>query len=238
MEKTFMNRSLLSLATVGLLAALGAAAPASFAQYPSYPYQNQPYPQQYSQPDPPQSSQYNQYDRPSRQFNVGIARLGAGTVISAAPSQETGGTLYLNTDRSYPGTLLVAEDVLDTNGNVALPAGTEIRGTFRPVKGGQRFYAESAVVNGRFFTVRATSQTLRDVKDPRYTGGGKIATDAAIGAAGGALLGWALGNPGTGAIAGALGGGVIGNVTAPQVVVVDQNNPIDLKLQAPLTLRY
>ncbi|AGY59550.1 hypothetical protein [Gloeobacter kilaueensis] len=212
-----MNRSLLSLAVVGLVSATGAFLPVQAQQYSDY--------------------EYNRGNNNSRQFNLGVARLAPGTTISVAPTTDQG-TLYLNTDKSYPYSLIVAEDVYDGNGNVALPAGSEVRGTFRPAKGGLRFFADSANINGRFYTLRASSKTLKDVKDPRYQGGGKIAGDAAIGAAGGALLGWALGNPGLGAIAGGVGGAAIGNVTAPQVVVVDDNSPIDLRLEAPLSLRY
>jgi len=232
-----MYRSLWSLASVGLVAAASfAPSPAQAQGYPPYNQgQYQQYPQGQYQP-------YNQsapYVTPTqnRQFSVGIARLAAGTTLPVAPTSDQG-ALYLNTDKAYPGTLVLADDVYDSNGNIALPAGTEVRGTFRPVRGGQRFFADSAIINGRIYTLRASSRTLKDVKDPRYQGGGKIAGDVAIGAAGGALIGSIFGNAGTGAIAGGVLAPVVGNVTAPQVVVVDPNNPIDLRLEAPLTLRF
>jgi uncharacterized protein YcfJ len=210
-------------------------------QQPSGGYQQPTYqqPSGYQQPTYQQYPQTTptQYSQP-RQFNVGIAKLSAGTTISVGPNPQQG-ALYLNTDRTYPYSLLVAEDVLDNNGNVAIPANSEIRGTFRPARGGLVYVADSISINGRIYTVNATSKLLRDVKDPRYQDGGKIAGDAAIGAAGGAVIGLLTGGVSLGTIlGGAATGAVVGNVTAPQVVVVDPNNPVDIRLKAPLSLRY
>lgn len=214
-----MKRSLLSLALVGLVGVTGSVSPA-WAQYSQYDY-----------------NRGNGNNGNNRQFNVGVSRLSPGTVISVAPGGQ-GGSLFLDPGRQQPGSLTIAEDVYDANGNLALPAGSEVRGTFRPVKGGLKFVADSASINGRFYSLRASSRTLRDVKDPREYSGGAIAGDAALGAAGGALIGSLFGNAGTGAIGGAIAGAAVGNATAPQVVVIDENNPIDLRLDAPLTLRY
>jgi uncharacterized protein YcfJ len=254
-----MNKSLMSLALVGTLTAAGVAAPV-MAQYqqptyqqPSGGYQQPTYQQpsggyqqpSYQQPSGYQQPSYQQYPQTTptqysqpRQFNVGISKLSAGTTISVGPNPQQG-ALYLNNDRTYPYSLLVAEDVLDNNGNVAIPANSEIRGTFRPAKGGLVYVADSISINGRIYTVNATSKLLRDVKDPRYQEGGKIAGDAAIGAAGGAVIGLLTGGVNLGGIlGGAATGAVVGNVTAPQVVVIDPNNPVDIRLKAPLSLRY
>lgn len=228
-----MNKAFIALAAAGLIGT--SVVPAQAQQY-DYNRNNPGNRSQQPQYNP--NTQYNPNNPGygNRQFNVGVARLAAGTTISVGPDSQQG-SLFLDPGRDQPGTLLIAEDVLDANGNLAIPAGAEVRGNFRRVKGGLKFVADSANINGRYYSMRASSKTLRDVKDPRETGGGAIAGDAALGAAGGALIGSLFGNAGTGAIGGAIAGTVVGNTTAPQVVVIDNNNPIDLRLEAPLSLR-
>ena len=70
---------------------------------------------------------------------------------------------------------------------------------------------------------------MRDNKDPRQTSAGAIATDAAIGAAGGYVLGEVFGDAGFWEIAGGAAAGVlVGNTTAPLVVVVRPDQEIAL----------
>ncbi|MBD2258493.1 hypothetical protein [Pseudanabaena sp. FACHB-2040] len=139
--------------------------------------------------------------------------------------------LYLNNDTTYEYTLRT--EVATSANGITWPVGTLIRGQFEPVQGGLRYVATSAEVNGRVVTLRAVSDTLHDVKDPRETGAGAILTDAAIGAAGGAVIGGILGGGiGIGeVIGGAAAGAVIGNVTAQRVVVIEPNQSIVLTPQ-------
>ena len=99
--------------------------------------------------------------------------------------------------------------------------------------------AESIIVNNQLFPLAAQSDIIHDVKDPRYTTTGKIIQDAAIGAAAGAILGLVTGDNAiaTEEVLGAgVAGAVIGNVTAPQVVVLDPNQVIELRLTQDLAL--
>ncbi|BAC89656.1 hypothetical protein [Gloeobacter violaceus] len=210
-----MKRSLLSLAVVGLVGAAGAFLPVQAQQYSQY--------------------EYNRGG--NRQFDVGVTRLAPGTIVPVSPADQQG-TVYLDPGTAKLTSMVIAEDVYDAGGNIALPAGTEIRGTFKPVKGGLRFFADSASINGRYYTMRASSRVLKDIKDPRQTSAGNIAADAGIGAAGGALVGSLFGGAGWGALGGAIAGTAIGNAGASQVVVISDNDPVDLRLEAPLTLRY
>ncbi|HEY9881694.1 MAG TPA: hypothetical protein V6D29_24800 [Leptolyngbyaceae cyanobacterium] len=143
-----------------------------------------------------------------------------------------GKTLYLNTDAVREYTLRV--ETATTFSGINLPAGALVRGQFEPVSGGLRYVAHSVEANGRTYSVRAASDTLHDVKDPRETTAGAILTDAAIGAAGGAAIGGILGggriNVGE-VIGGAAAGAVLGNVTAQRVVVVEPNKAIVLTAQ-------
>ncbi|WP_287128463.1 hypothetical protein [Candidatus Cyanaurora vandensis] len=175
----------------------------------------------------------------NREFNVGIARVSSGTIIPVAASTEEGDdTLYLDPGKSRSASLLSTEDVYDANGNLAIPEGSEVRGTFKPVKGGLKFVADSIRVRGRSYPLQASTKVIRDEKDPREYGAGAIAGDAALGAAGGALIGALTGGVSLGGtLAGAAVGAGVGNVTAPQVVVVSPSNPVELRVQSPFTVR-
>jgi predicted lipid-binding transport protein (Tim44 family) len=82
---------------------------------------------------------------------------------------------------------------------------------------------------------------INDVKDPRETGIGAIAGDAAIGAVAGGLLGGLFGGRSIIATENILGGAaistVVGNITAPQVVVIEPSRSIGIVTSRNLTFR-
>lgn len=136
-------------------------------------------------------------------------------------------TLYLNNDDTHDYNLRVTANT--TISGLAIPAGAIVRGRFEPVEGGLRYVADSVEFNSRVYGIRAISDTFHDVKDPRETTAGAILGDAAIGAAGGALLTEIFGDASVGgAIGGAAAGVVVGNVTAQRVVVIEPNQAIAL----------
>jgi hypothetical protein len=157
-----------------------------------------------------------------------LAQVFVSSPIQAVnPSRDT---LYLNNDAVFERSLRVGT-ATTVNGR-SIPAGSTIRGQFEPVSGGLRYVATGVEVDNQIIPIQAVSGTLHDVKDPRETTGGAIAGDAAIGAAGGALVGEIFGNASLGSIlGGAAAGAVIGNVTAQRVVVIKPNEAITL--QAP-----
>ena len=113
-----------------------------------------------------------------------------GVLRTALEREET---LYLNKDKTYDYDLVLrAASVI---GNQRLPVGTIIRGRFEPAEGGLIYTANSVEIADRILPIRASSELLRDRKDPRQTSTGAILTDAAIGAAGGYILGEVLGKP-------------------------------------------
>ena len=135
--------------------------------------------------------------------------------------------MYLNNDRSYSYNLVAKEKgVID---GVVIPAGATIVGKYVPAEGGLRYVA-NAVTYGRYsYSISASSTVLEDIKDSRDTSVGAIAKDAAIGAAGGTVLGEIFGSAGAEEIiGGAVAGGVVGNVTADRVVVIDPTASIVL----------
>lgn len=118
-------------------------------------------------------------------------------------------------------------------GQVMVPQSSVVEGSITPVSGGGQFVAERLWVNGRAYRFAAESPLLHDVKDPKQTSVGAIATDAAIGAAGAIGIGKVLGQRriSTGQIlGGAAAGAAIGNITAPRAVVISQGQEMTLRL--------
>lgn len=134
-------------------------------------------------------------------------------------------TLYLDKDEVHEYTLRLEDRV--AVGDRFLPAGSLIRGQFEPVDGGLRYVANSVEVGDRIVDLDAVSETLSDQKDPRQTDAGDIIEDAAIGAAGGLIIGEVLGDVDfLEILGGAAAGVVVGNVTAQNVVVIEPDQPI------------
>jgi hypothetical protein len=135
--------------------------------------------------------------------------------------------LYLSPGESHDYTLRL--DASATVDGRTYPAGSIVRGSFEPITGGLQYIATSIEVGDRIYTLNAASAVLHDQKDPRETTTGAILGDAAIGAAGGLVLGEVLGDADVWEIiGGAAAGAVVGNVTAPQVVVIEPDQPITL----------
>ncbi|MEM6423783.1 MAG: hypothetical protein AAF728_01275 [Cyanobacteria bacterium P01_D01_bin.128] len=145
-------------------------------------------------------------------------------------STNTGETLYLAPNQVVEYSLRLSAPA--TLGGRRLEAGSVIRGQFEPVSGGLRYVATGAESSDRIYTFTAASDTLHDVKDPRETSTGAILGDAAIGAAGGVVLGEVFGNAdAVEIIGGAAAGVIVGNVTAQRVVVLEPNQVLTLVTQ-------
>ncbi|MEO1791794.1 MAG: hypothetical protein AAFR25_06180 [Cyanobacteria bacterium J06629_19] len=169
-----------------------------------------------------QRSPQNQQSQNQQSQNRQVAQ---SSVLQAAFDRDE--TLYLDRDGTYEYDL-----VLRRESNFAgrrLPVGTIIRGQFQPAEGGLVYVANSVELSDRIVQINAVSELMRDNKDPRQTSAGAIATDAAIGAAGGYVLGEVFGDAGFWEIAGGAAAGVlVGNTTAPLVVVVRPDQEIAL----------
>jgi hypothetical protein len=148
-------------------------------------------------------------------------------IQTITPNSET---LYLNTDATVEKSLRVGATT-NLNGR-SIPAGSIVRGQFEPAPGGVRYVATAVEVGNQVYPVNASSELLRDIKDPRETSTGAILTDAGIGAAGGAAIGGILGQVSVGSVlGGAAAGTIIGNVTAQRVVVIEPNQTLTLTAQ-------
>jgi hypothetical protein len=146
-------------------------------------------------------------------------------------------TLYIAKGETVNAILLVAQDIPATNGTILIPAGAAIEGQFIPAEGGSKFVAQKFTSRGASVRLQAESTLINDIKDPRETGAGSILTDAGIGGAAGAVLGGVL--RGNVQIIDILGGAaaavLVGNVTAPQVTVIEPNTVINIVTKQTIT---
>ena len=154
-------------------------------------------------------------------------RIGLAQNRSIAANSAQRETLYLNNDRTYSYNLIAERrGVID---KIVIPAGATIVGKYVPAKGGLRYIAEAVTYGQYSYRISASSGVIEDVKDPRDRSAGAIIEDAAIGAAGGTILGEVFGDAGVGEIlGGAAAGVVVGNVTADRVVVIEPKATIVL----------
>ncbi len=170
-----------------------------------------------------------------QQFELGASQLQQGTVlpVTGRSSEEPA---YFAPDGVHSYTVVVSQNIFDLNGQLVLPSGSLVYGQLQPTAGGLEFVSNSLEVNGRTFPLQATSGLINDEKDPREYRGENIAGDAAIGATAGAVLGVLTGGLSTlGVMGGAAAGIGVGNVTAPQVVVLRPGQNFNLTLQAPVS---
>ena len=155
------------------------------------------------------------------------AQVGQSDTTLRTTLKQQGDTLYLNKTKTYEYDLVLRSE--SAIGGQRLPVGAIIRGRFEPAEGGLVYVADSVELGDRIVRINAVSELMRDRKDPRQTSAGAILTDAAIGAAGGYVLGEVLGDAGVIEIlGGAAAGAVIGNTTAPFVVVIRPEDQIVL----------
>ncbi len=149
-------------------------------------------------------------------------------------------TLYVGKGERKAVDLVVDRDVVSDSGIVLIPEGAIISGEFIPVSGGSKFIARTLSSRGGTVRMSGESDLINDVKDPRESGIGSILGDAAIGAVAGTILGGIFGDRSISTekiLGGAVVGGVIGNVTAPQVVVIEPSTPIAIVTRRNLTFR-
>lgn len=170
------------------------------------------------------SSQRTQNGTQNGAPNTAQVNQGRAELQTTLSKEET---LYLDKSSTYRYDLVIRQD--SAIGNQRLPVGTVVRGQFEPADGGLVYVANSVEIADRIYQINAVSGLFRDVKDPRQTSAGAILTDAAIGAAGGYVLGEVFGRPDLlEVLGGAAAGVIIGNTTAPSVVVIGPKDPIVL----------
>ena len=191
----------------------------------AYPPPPPPPPQAYAQPGPG-------YPPPGRAS--GYMSVPGGTEI-AIRTDENIDSRDASDSRSYSAQ--VASDVVDPNGNIVVPRGSQARLIVRNLNGNQiGLDLQSVMVNGRQYTVDTNQieQGRQGLGENRRTGqfvGGGAALGAIIGAVAGG---------GKGAAIGALAGGAAGAgaevATKGDHVRVPAESVLTFRLEGPLNL--
>jgi hypothetical protein len=159
-------------------------------------------------------------------------------------------TIQISPNESRAITLNTASNVRQANGNILIPAGSEVLGELRPSRNGVQFFAQQITLkNGQRLNFNATSRELvgfqtvnegastADIVTGTLAGAGAATLIAGVtgdrhinalevlgGAAFGALAGWGLPQ------AGIIGGGT------KEVMTIDPSQDLTLTVQAPLYL--
>ncbi|MEB3309843.1 MAG: hypothetical protein VKJ02_06385 [Snowella sp.] len=193
------------------------------------------------------SSNYNR-NQNQNFSNTNQRTIPSGTLIPLT-SNETD-TLTISPNESRTLRLNVASNIREANGNILIPAGSEVTGQLRSSETGVQFIAQQLTLNnGQRYSLNATSRELvgfqsensgssaGDIIKGTLAGAGTATIisgttgDRRItplevlgGAAVGALAGWALPQ------AGIIGGGT------REVMTIDPSQDLNLTLQAPLYL--
>ncbi|QYX33366.1 conjugal transfer protein TrbI [Sphaerospermopsis torques-reginae] len=185
------------------------------------------------------------------QFNINQPRtitIPANVTLPVTYEKEK---VIVNPGERLPLTLRIANDIIDSNRNVLIPANTEVVGELQSVnlpnnnnKKGVRFVARELVfATGRRLQINANSRTITETeKISKGTDTGQVLTDAAIGAGAATVISLLTGNkkietlePIGGAAAGALASVLLRKKQA-DVFVLRPENDLDITLSSNLVL--
>jgi hypothetical protein len=175
-------------------------------------------------------------------------------VVSRTAAVGTSMTLVLNetlsTEVNQPGdafTATLRHPVLDSDGNVVIPAGAVVRGQITQVQKSGRV-GETAVMNlafssvsfnGKTYPLNASVQQANPERQTRQTTGEQVGK-AAAGAAAGAILGRILGKDTKstvkGAVIGAAAGTAIAMGTADVDAVLPAGSEMIIRVDSPVTV--
>lgn len=156
-----------------------------------------------------------------------LLRSGDMVVVSYGSPER----LLIAPGETRPMSMVLDTPMRDAQGNMVVPAGSILEGQFQPVSGGTQFVSRAITVNGQSYPLYAQSNVIANQRDPRQTSGEAIVQDALIGAAAGAILSGIFGSRVISTervLGGAAAGAVIGNVTAPEVAIIDPGRPLNL----------
>jgi hypothetical protein len=171
-------------------------------------------------------------------------RIPAGTAIPVRYDKAE--RILLAKDEPTPSrlTLKVAQNIVNSRGEVLIPAGSDVNGELRVSPVGAQFVAQEIVVNGQRIPFNATSEAITKTETIRKgISVGKIVTGAAVGSGAAAIISGVTGDRtvkagevliGTGV--GAIAGAILGRDSA-DLLVVNPNTDLNLTLNSDLLLR-
>ncbi len=156
--------------------------------------------------------------------------------------------IVVTPDETTPITVKIAHNIVDRNGNILIPEGSQIVGKLEPAtndsKKGSQFVARELIFsNGDRQDIDATSEVVtRTEKISKGSDTSKIVQDAAIGAGAASLIGLItdhriiLIEPILGAGAGAGASVLLRKKKAEVIVIKPQDGDLDIKLRSSLHL--
>ncbi len=169
-------------------------------------------------------------------------RIASGAVLPV--SYDKAQKIVVAPNETMPLTVTIPQTVRSSKGVLLIPAGSQVEGELRPAGGGTQFVARTLILtNGSRYSLDATSNIVtRRETVKQGTSTKAITTGAAIGAGAAAILGATTGNKrvsvgelAIGGVVGALGGLVFGKKQA-EVIVINPNQDLDLRLGSALAL--
>jgi hypothetical protein len=185
---------------------------------------------------------------PSPYIVGGASTLGvkipAGTTIPVRYDQAQKILLAKNETQPTPLTLKVAQNIVDSQGRVLIPAGSDVVGQLQTVQTGAQFTASELVLpNGRRLPISATSEVItKTEKVSRGLNTTNIIIGTVVGAGAGAGVAGVTGDRSidawkvlTGAAAGAILGTLSGKNYA-DLIVINPNTDLTLTLSSDLVL--
>lgn len=197
------------------------------------------------QNDPYNNGSYNNGQYNNGQYNRSIS-IPTGVRLPVTYEKDR---VVVTPDETTSLTVKVARNIIDRNGNILIPEGSEIKGQVEPAnrnsQKGARFVGQELIFpNGTRYSIDATSQTVtRTETIKKGANTGKILTDAAIGAGAASVIAIVTGNhkiepiePILGAGAGAAASVFLRRKEAKVVVIEPRKGDLDVTLRSNLQL--
>jgi hypothetical protein len=182
----------------------------------------------------------------SEPATAGIVAQRLARVVPAGTSiplkQPDGKRIIVTPDETVRVTLVTTEEVRSRRDNTVIPAGTRIRGEFRPTNGGTAFYADRIELSGGDRNIMGRTNVINNRQTiKKGVNTNRIWQGALVGGGAATVISALVTRPGVfktlaGAGAGALAGWLIGRNGGREtdVIVVDKNDFLDLRLDEDL----
>ena len=176
----------------------------------------------------PASAQYRDSVTQRRDY-----RIPSGTAIQVR--YDSAEKIVVSPNETTNLTLTVASDVVSRDGEILIPATSQVAGQLRPASGGSQFVARELILpGGERRSLNASSDIITETQEIRQgTNLTSLLTGAAVGSAAAALIAGITGDrridalevlAGTGT--GTLGGLLLGRGRSNEVVVIDPNSAL------------
>jgi hypothetical protein len=153
--------------------------------------------------------------------------------------------ILVTRDETMEITLTVAANIRDRSGRIIIPYGSPIGGQIQPAeqKQGSRFVANTIVINGTSYPLRANSKVVNTTETvSEGASAAEILGGAAAGAAAASVIAAVTGNKSISAVEvlggaglGALAGWIIGSGSA-ELIVIYPNQDLEVTLRKDLVL--